>query len=298
MVASAPSFIDLGTAGSPTGLSRGRRGRERTWLGRHSVAIAPAFVLILFVGAALFAPWVAPYEPNAFDLPNALQGPTSQHLLGTDQLGRDQLSRLIHGGRATLALSLAATIGVVLLGLVVGVTAGYFGGWVDTVTGTLVTALLSIPSLLLTLAILGVLGASTTTLLVALIGAGWVGHARVFRAAILAIREQAYVESAVSLGASPPRVIIRHLLPNLLTTTVVIATLDFGGFLLTVSALSFLGLGVQPPTADWGTMLNDGRPYFDALPILVTLPGVCITAVAFASSLLGDSLRDAVDLGH
>ncbi len=274
--------------------------RARLWfrLSRYRLALVPAVVLIIFIGSAILAPWITPYEPNAFDLPNALQGPTSRHLLGTDQLGRDQLSRLIHGGRATLLLSFLATVGVILLGMVVGVIAGYFGGLVDTAIGTVVTALLAIPSLLLTLAILGVLGASTSTLLVALIGAGWVGHARVFRAAILSIRQQQYVESAVSLGASPARVILRHLLPNLLTTVVILATLDFGGFLLTVSALSFLGLGVQPPTADWGTMLNDGRPYFDALPILVTLPGLCIMIVAFCSDFLGDSLRDAVDLGR
>lgn len=296
----AAGVSTLGRSGryASTGREMSDRSRFRVGLSRYRIALAPAAILLLVVGAAVLAPWIAPYEPNAFDLPNALQGPTTSHLLGTDQLGRDQLSRLIHGGRATLLLSFLATIGVILLGMLVGVTAGYFGGLVDTAIGTVVTALLAIPSLLLTLAILGILGASTTTLLVALIGAGWVGHARVFRAAILSIRQQPYVESAVSLGASPARVILRHLLPNLLTTTVILATLDFGGFLLTVSALSFLGLGVQPPTADWGTMLNDGRPYFDALPILVTLPGLCIMIVAFCSDFLGDSLRDAVDLGR
>jgi ABC-type dipeptide/oligopeptide/nickel transport system permease subunit len=295
MTASATTHGAAATALRDADGTAARR-RRRTL--RNRLAILPGAVLVAFVLAAVLAPWVSPYDPNAFDLPASLQGPTARHLLGTDQLGRDTLSRLIHGGRATLLLSALATVGVITLGLVVGVVAGYFGGWVDAVVGAVVTALLAIPSLLLTLAILGVLGASTTTLLVALIGAGWVGHARVFRAAILAIREQPYVESAVSLGASPARVIARHLLPNLLTTTVVLATLDFGGFLLTVSALSFLGLGVQPPTADWGTMLNDGRPYFDALPILVTLPGVCIALVALSSDLLGDALRDTVDLGR
>lgn len=267
-------------------------------LGSLGPALLPGAFLLLVVLAALCAPLLAPLDPDAIDMSVALAGPSAAHPLGTDQLGRDQLSRLLYGGRATLLLTAIGTAGIITLGLLVGVVAGYAGGRVDLAISTLLTVLLALPSLLLTLAILGVLGPGTTSLLVALIGAGWVGHARIFRAAILGLREQLYVEAAVGMGASRARIVVRHLLPNLLPTVVVLATLDLGALLLTVSSLSFLGLGVQPPTADWGAMLNDARPFFGELPLLVIVPGVCITAVALASNLLGDALRDLVDVGH
>jgi peptide/nickel transport system permease protein len=166
---------------------------------------------------------------------------------------------------------------------------------VDLTISTVLTALLSLPSLLLTLAILGVLGPGNASLLIALIGAGWVGHARIFRASVLSLREAGYIEAARASGADAGRVLRRHLLPNLLPMVVVLATLDFGALLLAVSSLSFLGLGAQPPTADWGAMLNDGRPYVGQAPWLVVLPGACITLVALASNLLGDGLRDRFD---
>jgi len=283
------------------------------WLARHGDANArprqrnlrrywavgmPGAILLAFIVAAALAPWIAPYDPNALDMPNQLSQPTwwSAHPLGTDQLGRDQVSRLLHGGRVTLAMSAIATLGTVIIGLAVGVVSGYFGGKVDAGISTLLTVLLALPSLLLTLAILGILGPGTTTLLVALIGAGWVGQARIFRAAILSLREQLYVDAAISLGASTPRILLRHLVPNLATTVVVIATLDLGANILTVTSLSFLGLGVQPPTADWGTMLNDARQYFGQFPWLVIAPGLCITLVALTSNLLGDAIRDLVDV--
>lgn len=281
------------------------RRRPATWPrlrrlrpGRLGPALLPGAFLLLVVLAALCAPLLAPRDPDAIDMGAALAGPSAAHPLGTDQLGRDQFSRLLYGGRATLLLTAIGTVSIVTLGLTVGVVAGYAGGRVDLAISTLLTVLLALPSLLLTLAILGVLGPGTTSLLVALVGAGWVGHARIFRAAILGLREQPYVEAAVGLGASRARIVTRHLLPNLLPTVVVLATLDLGALLLTVSSLSFLGLGVQPPTADWGAMLNDARPYFGDLPLLVVVPGVCITAVALASNLLGDALRDLVDVGH
>ncbi len=248
-------------------------------------------------GVVLFAPLLAPHDPNTISMGIALTGPTPEHPLGADQLGRDQLSRLLYGGRATLSLTLIGTLGIVVVGLLVGTVSGYLGGRVDLAISTLLTVLLALPSLLLTLAILGVLGPGTRSLLIALVGAGWVGHARIFRSAILSLREQLYVEAALGSGASPARIVLRHLLPNLLPTVVVLATLDLGALLLTVSSLSFLGMGVQPPTADWGVMLNDARPYFSDLPLLAIVPGVCITAVALASNLLGDTLRDLVDVG-
>jgi peptide/nickel transport system permease protein len=261
-------------------------------------ALIPGVVLLLIILAALLAPALAPYDPDTLDMSVALTGPSAAHPLGTDQLGRDQLSRLLYGGRATLLLTLAGTFGTVVIALLVGVLSGYVGGRLDLLISTILTVLLALPSLLLTLAILGVLGPGTRSLLIALIGAGWVGQARIFRAAILSLREQLYVEAAVGAGASPAWIVLRHLLPNLLPTVVVLATLDLGALLLTVSSLSFLGMGVQPPTADWGVMLNDARPYFGELPLLAIVPGICITAVALASNLLGDALRDLVDVGR
>jgi peptide/nickel transport system permease protein len=162
----------------------------------------------------------------------------------------------------------------------------------------ILTMLLSLPSLLLTLAILGILGPGITSLFVALIGAGWVGHARIIRSSVLSLREQLYIEAAVSIGSSTRRVLFRHLLPNLLTTIIILATLDIGALVLTITSLSFLGLGVQPPTPDWGTMLNDARPYFSAVPLLVVVPGVTIAVLVLCGNLLGDAIRDLADIGH
>jgi peptide/nickel transport system permease protein len=267
-------------------------------LRKHWVGILAGSVLLLAVLSALFAPILAPYDPNAVSMRETLQGPSSAHLLGTDQLGRDQLSRILYGGSKTLTMAAVAMLGTVALGLVFGVLAGYFGGVVDLVISQILTVLLSLPSLLLSLAILGILGPGTSSLMIALIAAGWVGHARIFRAAVLALREQAYVESAVSIGATPARVVTRHLLPNLITTIAVLATLDLGVMILTITSLSFLGLGVQPPTADWGTMLNEARSYFGQYPLLVFAPGICITVVVLASNFLGDAIRDVVDIGR
>ena len=260
--------------------------------------IVPAALLLVLIVAALLAPIVSPYDPDTIDMSVALGSPGPDHLLGTDQLGRDQLSRLLYGGRATLLLTITATVGTIIIALVVGTIAGYAGGRLDLLLSTILTVLLALPSLLLTLAILGILGPGTQSLLIALIGAGWVGQARIFRASILGLREQLYVDAARSAGATSAWIVVRHLLPNLLPTVVVLATLDLGSILLTVSSLSFLGMGVQPPTADWGVMLNDARPFFAELPLLAIIPGLCITIVALASNLLGDAIRDLVDVGR
>ena len=271
--------------------------RSTPWRRRRPIVV-PAALLLALIVAALLAPVVSPYDPDTIDMSVALGNPGAEHLLGTDQLGRDQLSRLLYGGRATLLLTITATVGTIVIALVVGTIAGYAGGRLDLLLSTLLTVLLALPSLLLTLAILGILGPGTESLLIALIGAGWVGQARIFRAAILGLREQLYVDAARSAGATPAWIVVRHLLPNLLPTVIVLATLDLGGILLTVSSLSFLGMGVQPPTADWGVMLNDARPFFAELPLLAIIPGLCITIVALASNLLGDAIRDLVDVGR
>lgn len=269
------------------------------WVGKQRLSLLlPTSLLLAIVFASVIASVLAPYDPNALNMQQMLAAPSLDHPLGTDQLGRDVLSRILYGGRTTIIMSLIGTVAIISIGLVIGLTTGYVGGRFDLVVSTLLTVLLSVPSLLLTLAILGILGAGTETLLIALIGAGWVGHARIFRSSVLALRETVYVEAAESIGAGRGRILWRHILPNLLTTVVVMATLDLGALILTVTSLSFLGLGVQPPNADWGTMLNEARTYFGQYPILAIAPGVCISLVALLCNLVGDALRDVVDVGH
>lgn len=272
--------------------------RPFAWIGRQPLTLTiPGAVLLVVILASVFAGVLAPYDPNALSMQNTLATPSRDHLLGTDQLGRDVFSRVLYGGRTTIIMSLVGTVAMVSIGLAIGLVIGYVGGRLDLIVSTLLNVLLSVPSLLLTLAILGILGTGTETLLIALIGAGWVGHARIFRSSVLSLRETVYVEAAESIGSSRSRVLIRHILPNLMTTVVVIATLDLGALILTITSLSFLGLGVQPPNADWGTMLNEARTYFGQYPVLALAPGICITLVALLSNLLGDAIRDAVDVG-
>lgn len=265
-------------------------GLRRRWLGWLGLGVLLGLLL-----AAFLAPWVAPVDPNAIDLAHKLEGPTGQHWLGTDHLGRDLLSRLLHGGRTALTLGLLSVLGSVLLAVLAGGCAGYFGGPLDLLLGAMFNVLLTVPGLILTLAIIGVLGTGQLSLLVALIGADWAGQGRIIRGAVLEAREQGYVEAARVVGAPDLYVLVRHILPNVASTVAVLATLDLAGVVLTISGLSFLGIGVQPPQADWGTMLSDSRPFVGAYPWLMLLPGCCIVLFAVAANLAGDAIRDLLD---
>ena len=231
-----------------------------------------AWVLIAFFGASAAAPVLAPRDPDDVDITRVLDGPAHDHWLGTDQVGRDVFSRVLHGGRQTLALVAAAVAGTLIVGIIVGVVAGYAGGWIDGIVSSVLTMMHSLPSLLLTLALLGVLGPGTSSLLLALIAAGWASHARFFRAAALTLREQPFVEAAGALGIGRGRLIGRHLLPNLLPGALIVGTFDVASVQLSVASLSFLGLGAQPPAADWGVMLSEGRPFLAQAPLLVFVP--------------------------
>jgi ABC-type dipeptide/oligopeptide/nickel transport system permease subunit len=252
-------------------------------------------MLGLLLGAAALAPWFAPMDPNQIDLADKLQGPSARHLLGTDHLGRDQLARLLHGGRTALTVGLLAVLGSMLLACIGGGLAGYFGGVVDLLLSAAFNVLLTVPGLILTLAILGVLGTGQISLLVALIGADWASQARIIRSAVLETREQGYVEAARVVGARDLYLLGRHIAPNVAGTIAVLVTLDLAGVVLVVSSLSFLGIGVQPPQADWGTMLADSRPFAGTHPWLMLLPGSCIVLFAIAANLAGDALRDLLD---
>lgn len=258
-------------------------------------ALGGLILLGLFVVIAAAAPFIAPHDPLAINLSDKLQGPSARYPLGTDQLGRDLASRLIYGARATLGSAIPTTIGLLLFGLVIGISAGFLGGWVDRVVVGSVDVLLALPRLILSLALVGFLGPSLQSLLIAIIAVGWADHARIFRAATLAAREWEFVLAARALGASDLRIMARHILPNIIGPIVVLATLDLGHIILMISSLSFLGLGIQPPAPEWGAMLNDARTYLDQAPHLVLLPGLCILLTVLACNLLGDGLRAALD---
>lgn len=252
-------------------------------------------ILVLLVVAAVFAPALAPYSPTEPHYEDALRGPGRDYLLGTDGLGRDELSRLLFGARISLASVTMAAAAITLLGVTIGLLSGYYGGILDGAIQRVIDVLLAVPSLVLALAIAGMLGPSMASVLIGVVAVQWVSYARLVRGMVLSARSQPYVESSIALGARSRRVMLNEILPNVVPPVVVLATLEMGGLLLSISSLSFLGLGAQPPTPEWGTMLNQARPFFQSHPYLMILPGVAITLTVLAFNLLGDGLRDALD---
>jgi peptide/nickel transport system permease protein len=252
-------------------------------------------IVLLAVAAAVLAPWVAPYDPASQELALRLSWPTVRHPFGLDELGRDILSRILAGARISLlvgliVVSVSATIGVLL-----GAIAGYFGGWVDNVVGRGIDILLAFPGILLAIALVAVLGPSLINAVLALSFIGWVGYARLVRGQVLRAREFEFVHAARALGASTARVLLRHVIPLTLPLVMVQVTLGMAGAILAEAALSFLGLGVQPPTPSWGTMLNGGRAHLLDAPHLTIFPGGAIAVLVLGFNFLGDGLRDAMD---
>lgn len=264
-------------------------------LGRDKTALAGLVILVLAFSAALIGPYVAPHDPNAQDVLNRYASPSTEHPLGTDNLGRDELSRLLHGARVSLVSALTVGIAILLIGVAVGTVAGLAGGFVDGLLMRIVDVLLAFPSLLLALAVTGMLGPGLFHLMVAMTAVWWVQYARLMRGLVLSIRERPFVESARALGLPPRVVALRHVIPNMISPVIVLGTLETGRLLLALSALSYLGLGVQPPTAEWGAMLNEGKDYLASAPHLMLFPGLAITITALGFNLLGDGLRDALD---
>jgi len=259
---------------------------------KNKFAVTGAIILLALAVVALGAPWIAPYDPLAVNLPEALLPPSSAHWLGTDPLGRDVLSRLIYGARISLTIGFIAVGIAVLVGTVVGSVAGFYGGWIDTALMRLVDTLLSIPSVFLLLAVIAIIGPSIQ-LIMAVIGlTGWMGVARLVRAEVLSLKEREFVLAARVLGASPLRLLRRHLLPNAMGPVLVSATLGVGGAILTESVLSYLGLGVQPPTPSWGNVLNEGRVALGVAWWLTLTPGLCILITVLAFNLLGEGIRE------
>jgi len=244
---------------------------------------------------ALLAPWIPGPSPIDQDVANRYASPSWNHPLGTDNLGRDELLRILHGARTSLLVSVVVGVLVLLIGVTVGMVSGFVGGFVDGLLMRLVDVLLAFPSLLLALAVTGVLGPGLFNLAAAMVFVWWAGYARYVRGLVLSIRERPYVESARALGMSEHRVALRHVLPHVLPPVIVLATLQSGRLLLALSGLSFLGLGAQPPTPEWGAMLSDAQNYLANAPQLMVYPGIAISIAALGFNLLGDGLRDILD---
>ena len=253
---------------------------------------AGACVVGLAVLAAVIGPWLVPYDPSAQELALRLEGPSRLHWLGLDELGRDILARVMSGARISLFVGLVVVSVSASIGAAMGALAGYYGGIIDEAISRVIDILLAFPGLLLAIALVAVLGPSLTNVVIALSLIGWVGYARVARAQVLQAREFEYVVAARAIGAAAPRILIRHVLPAALPALTVQATLGMGGAILSEAALSFLGLGVQPPTPSWGAMLNYGRVHVLDAPHLTVFPGLAIAIVVLGLNLLGDSLRD------
>jgi peptide/nickel transport system permease protein len=257
--------------------------------------IAALVVLAVAVLAAAGAPLIAPHDPVSQQLPNAFSPPSTEYLLGTDHLGRDVLSRLLYGARHTLTTAVAVLGLALLLGVAVGVVAGSSGGWVDALLMRLTDLILAFPTLLLTVAVVGTWGQSLLHVVVVLAGVGWASFARTVRGLVLVCREQDYVLAARALGASRRHVVVKQILPNVLGPVVVLASLELGSIILTIAGLNFLGLGVQPPTAEWGAMLRAAQPHLQTDPQLLLYPSLAIVLVVLSTNVLADALRDALD---
>ena len=263
---------------------------------RNPLAAAGVLMVAVFLIFALFAPWIAPQDPASINLPARLDLPSHAHWFGTDELGRDILSRIIYGARISMFVGSSVVLTSLALGLIIGSIAGYYGGRIDRfVNVVLMNAFLSFPGILLAIAFVAFRGPGIFNLVLALSLGGWVGYARLVRGQVLAAREREFVEAARALGASDLRIILRHILPNIIQPVIVQAAIGMAGAVLAEATMSFLGLGVPPPTASWGTMLNDGRAHLFDAPHLVLFPAAAVMLAVLSFNFIGDALRDYLD---
>jgi peptide/nickel transport system permease protein len=296
-VAKAAGFdASLGAADEPTAVQVSLRR-----LARLKWGLAATGVLLVIVLVAVLAPWVAPHNPLAVNIrhrlapPAWMDGGDFQHLLGTDQVGRDLLSRMVYGSRVELVVGVGSVLLSAGIGVLLGLGAGYFGARVDTAIMTVINVMLSFPFILLALAVIAVLGPSLPNLIFVLGAAGWPIYARVIRAETLSIREREFIVASRALGTGHLRIVFRQILPNLTSPIIVIATLQVAQFIIVASFLSFLGLGVQPPTPAWGNMLGEGRVYMLNSWWIAAFPGLAIFVTTLAINLMGNALRDWLD---
>lgn len=262
---------------------------------KDKIALSAVILVFGIILAAILAPLISPYDPLSIDLDSLRMPPSFQHLLGTDNKGRDVLSRIIYGARISLSVAVIATFVSMTIGLSLGLLSGYIGGKVDAAITMLIDIVMAFPSLLLAIGISAVLPPGLYTVIIALGVVGWASFARLMRGTVLTIKGLPYVESARALGCSGGRVAFRHILPNAIPIAVVVSSLQVGGYILAEASLSFLGLGAQPPTPTWGSMISTGRVYIISAPWMVLAPGLAIALTTVSFNILGDHLRDALD---
>lgn len=304
--AKAPGVLRAPGAAVPPaspGMTTGRavRGSKGVWgiawerFRRHKPALIGLAVVLLFSVASLAAPVISPYSPTKTNLSAMLEGPTAAHPMGTDELGRDLMARVLYGGRVSLAVGVLAVALSVTIGTAVGALAGYYGGALDNVLMRLVDFMISLPSLFVLIMLATLWGTKPVTIVLVIGGLRWMGTSRLVRGSFLSLREREFVEAARCLGASSPRIILRHILPNALGPIIVAATLGVAGAILTESSLSFLGLGIQPPMASWGNMLRTAQDQMVRAPWTAFFPGLMIFLTVLSMNYIGDGLRDALD---
>ena len=274
---------------------RNRKQMLRIFFGRGILVKVCTVFLVLFVILSLLAPVISPYDPNQMDLLSKLKGPSSAHWLGTDYLGRDVLSRLIYGGRVSLAVSLLAGTFAAVIGIALGLVAGYFGGVIGKVIMGATDVVLSIPGLVFTMVIAAIMGKSVMSMTIA-IGIGMIPtYIRMMNGLVLSLRENDYIVASKLQGERESAILVRHLLPNTFPSLIVLFTINLGNAIMTESSLSYLGIGISPPTATWGNMVYDAYAYLLKAPQLAIIPGVCIIVLIIAFNVVGDGPRDALD---
>lgn len=270
--------------------------KKKNFFAKHISFTIFGILAILIILAAIFAPVVTGgVDPTVGELANAVQAPSSEHIFGTDKLGRDIFARVIYGARTSLTASFSVVILIFVIGTILGIIAGYFGGIVDTVIMRISDMMISFPGLVLAIAVAGILGASIRNAIIAIAMVSWTKYARLARSLVMKIRDRDFVAAAIVTGSKTPYMLLRYMLPNALPTLVITATTDIGSMMLELAGLSFLGFGAQAPTPEWGLMLNEGRAYMQAAPWLMIFPGLAIFVVVVVFNLLGDSLRDILD---
>jgi len=274
-----------------------RSERSRAWRrykANRMAVIAGAFIILLCL-MAIFADAIVPHDPLEIYSGKRGVGPSSEHLMGFDHVGRDLFSRVIYGSRVALIVGLGASSIAVIIGVIVGVTAGYFSGWPDSLLSRLTDTLMAFPIIALLILLASIVGPSLVTTVVVIGVTSWAIYARVVRAQVLSLKRREFVVAALAIGASDRRIIFRHILPNVLAPVIVLVTLGVGTIIILEAALSFLGLGIQPPTPSWGGTLSDGRAFILLFPHIAMAPGIMIVLTVLAFNLLGDGLRDALD---
>lgn len=281
-----------GDVGTPP-VSETRRVMRRLWSKRP--AKFGILVLLGVVFLAVFAPYITDYQPDAMDIPKRFMPPSREHLFGTDEFGRDLFTRIVYGSRYTLQIGFISVTIALITGSLIGLVSGYFGGWVDIVLMRFIDLMLAFPGMIIALGVVAILGPSLQNSMIAVGIGSMPSYARVVRASVLSVKEKEFVESARAGGLSNMRILFRHVLPNVLSPLIVLATLGLPGAILSAAGLSFLGLGAQPPTPEWGSILNSGRAFLRQAPWVTTFPGLAIMFVVLAFNLLGNELRDVLD---